>query len=358
MNGYIHRDLKASNCLLHQTGKDLVCLVSDFGEVQKESQARVGTGATGTISYCAPEILGRNPDGRLGTFSTKSDIFSLGMVLYFMAFSRLPYRNANILNEENEDTDLLKAEISSWKGMEDHRNERPDLPDQLFQFLRRLLSLEPKQRPSTEEILHSLKTGARLDEPGHAPRAHSPAYDDTSESRISSLDTPPSKLSPSSPLSGLRPANVRKMTPPRNIKISSPLAREVPNSSSDDEQTPPTSANSTLVLRSPRSPMLELGPSATAQPTWSSHLPSLRTIKVFLFLGKVISLYLACFPSTMSQTVGLPVLAVASIDILTVDFGLSLSFILFVLHILAMGFAWEYDRMCLPRASFWEQVEN
>jgi serine/threonine protein kinase len=61
-NGFIHRDLKPSNCLLHDTGipgQELKVLVSDFGEVQIENQARQSTGNTGTISYCAPEVLKR-----------------------------------------------------------------------------------------------------------------------------------------------------------------------------------------------------------------------------------------------------------------------------------------------------------
>lgn len=61
-NGFIHRDLKPSNCLLNDTGipgQELRVLVSDFGEVQMESEKRNSTGATGTISYCAPEVLRR-----------------------------------------------------------------------------------------------------------------------------------------------------------------------------------------------------------------------------------------------------------------------------------------------------------
>lgn len=61
-NGFIHRDLKPSNCLLtqpHVPGQPPKVLVSDFGEVQMENTMRSSTGATGTISYCAPEVLKR-----------------------------------------------------------------------------------------------------------------------------------------------------------------------------------------------------------------------------------------------------------------------------------------------------------
>ncbi|RKF65926.1 CBL-interacting serine/threonine-protein kinase 20 [Golovinomyces cichoracearum] len=157
-SNYIHRDLKPSNCLLHQEGNDIRCLISDFGEVQVENMVRRSTGTTGTISYCAPEVLKKDSSGRYGNFTTKSDIFSLGMILYFMCFSELPYKSADSVDEENEDITLLRAEISSWTGFCDERRERPDLPNQLYDLLKRLLAINPDDRPSTTEILTAIRT--------------------------------------------------------------------------------------------------------------------------------------------------------------------------------------------------------
>ncbi|EOD43747.1 hypothetical protein GTA08_BOTSDO11926 [Neofusicoccum parvum] len=126
-HGYIHRDLKPHNCLLHTTGTKTRVLVSDFGEVQMVNVVRKSTGHTGTISYCAPEVLRREtPDGQFGNFSTKSDIFSLGMIVYFMCFGKLPYQNVDDFHEENEDLELLRAEIASWEGFDDVRKVRPN----------------------------------------------------------------------------------------------------------------------------------------------------------------------------------------------------------------------------------------
>ncbi|EFX03445.1 protein kinase [Grosmannia clavigera kw1407] len=155
---YIHRDLKPSNCLLHREGRNLTCLISDFGEVQPENVVRRSTGTTGTISYCAPEVLRRDANGLYGNFTTKSDIFSLGMILYFMCFGRLPYRSANTLHEELEDITQLRAEISNWKGFQYERRERPDLPSKLYQLLTKLLSVQPAERPSATDVLLVMRT--------------------------------------------------------------------------------------------------------------------------------------------------------------------------------------------------------
>ncbi len=188
-HGFIHRDLKPSNCLLHDTGQEIRVLVSDFGEAQSESISRKSTGTTGTISYCAPEVLKEQyPGGPLGNFSAKSDIFSLGMILYFMCFASLPYVHHHAGDgvaeeDEGEDVEGLKEEISHWGGFDfDDDNEnamtggrmsgkkmkRTDLPDKLYKFLKRLLAIEPSERPSAEEILRAISTG----EDGYSSLGH------------------------------------------------------------------------------------------------------------------------------------------------------------------------------------------
>lgn len=192
--GYIHRDLKPSNCLLHRESGKLTCLISDFGEVQHENVIRKSTGSTGTISYCAPEVLRMDASGRYENFTTKSDVFSLGMILYFMCFAKLPYRSANAIQEELEDIDMLRAEITGWQGLEDERRERPDLPPRLYKLLKQLLSLNPAERPSAEELLavmqndYSFERLDRSGSPGLGLRGN----------RIQSLDSP----APGTPVSG------------------------------------------------------------------------------------------------------------------------------------------------------------
>ncbi|KAM5372530.1 hypothetical protein ACJZ2D_007430 [Fusarium nematophilum] len=197
---YIHRDLKPSNCLLHHEGGRTTCLISDFGEVQPENAVRKSSGTTGTISYCAPEVLKMDPaSGRYANFTTKSDIFSLGMILYFMCFQRLPYQSANALQEELEDYDELRAEITHWQGFQDERRERPDLPSKLYQLLKKLLSLNPAERPSANEVLKAMR-GESLSFDNGAREEPAPGIG-LNGSRVQNLDSP---APPSTPVTGAR----------------------------------------------------------------------------------------------------------------------------------------------------------
>ena len=210
-NGYIHRDLKPQNCLLHETTDGIRVLVSDFGEVQTQDAMRMSTGATGTLSYCAPEVLRRDyPDGPFGNFTFKSDIFSLGMILYFLCFADLPYANADVINEEKEDLDKLRHEITSWAGFDQARRKRPDLPEKLYTFLERLLAVDPDRRPTAEEVLNGIQAGAGANE-FRFKRNSSTGPDLPGSARIRPVDSP-------------QPSEMRALSPskktPRNNNIA------------------------------------------------------------------------------------------------------------------------------------------
>ncbi|KAK4130607.1 kinase-like protein [Trichocladium antarcticum] len=234
---YIHRDLKPSNCLLHRDGTRLKCLISDFGEVQAENVIRKSTGSTGTISYCAPEVLKRDASGRYGNFTTKSDVFSLGMILYFMCFGRLPYINANSVHEELEDIDQLRAEISGWKGFQDERKERPDLPSKLYQLLKKLLSVNPAERPTANEVLYAMRGESPFDGVRRGSRSTSPPIGlGLAGQRIQNLDSPMPASTPS-------PAHPAKPTDPtKHARVTASPDVDLPNPSASYSHNPDTTA--------------------------------------------------------------------------------------------------------------------
>ncbi|KAK6949069.1 hypothetical protein Daesc_009142 [Daldinia eschscholtzii] len=354
---YIHRDLKPSNCLLHHENGKVTCLISDFGEVQPGNAIRNSTGTTGTISYCAPEVLKRNAEGRLGNFTTKSDVFSLGMVLYFLCFGRLPYVNANAVQEELEDIDLLRAEIADWKGFRDEKRERPDLPSKLYQLLKKMLALNPAERPSATEVLSVMNH-----EPYHGGlrgRSTSPSIGLPGR-RIQNLDSPmppgtpvpdPQKhhrniLTPeeivSSPSEGGSPSTSHSPeidfrsglqkygTPstPRHRPQSMTLSRSHENllRSSPERgratgvahSQPPPTLHTPLLLAPPAGALGTLGQQSQSGLAYliHNHADSIMfTLRLIIFLVKVVSLARACWPFTISLGVGVPLLGLAGIDL-------------------------------------------
>ena len=100
--GLFHRDLKPGNILIDRAGRPFVV---DFGLALKEGDVGTGARFVGTPAYMSPEQArgeGHRVDGR-------SDIFSLGVVMYEMLLERRPFR-AQVRSELLEQIGSLEAQ--------------------------------------------------------------------------------------------------------------------------------------------------------------------------------------------------------------------------------------------------------
>lgn len=373
-NGFIHRDLKPSNCLIHKTGHELRVLISDFGEVQSENAVRKSSGATGTISYCAPEVLQQvSPGGPYGNFTFKSDVFSLGMILYFLCFATLPYHGADVLHEELEDLDSLRAEISQWSGFREEHKIRPELPDRLYSFLKRLLAVNPKQRPTTDEVLQGIRTGGDLGESRWYGRSTPTNPDEfNSKHRIVPIDSPgpaspsPSRVSSqSTAIARHRPSRLRHLSlEPESSGSESPsnaLTQDSQGSRSPDRdlilrpKLPSPHQSREDINRSRLSPKIvqspyllpsNAGASTLGTRRFSSNLSAGRLFRLLVALSKVLSIHKLCKTGNFNPYIFYPLLALAIWDYGAHYKGILWSVIATLVHLVVLFLGLHSGKLC------------
>lgn len=134
----VHRDLKSANLLVDHDGTIKVC---DFGLAS--SRTTVTTLAVGTPQWAAPEVL------RKDEFSTRSDVFSFGCVIWEVMVERIPFDGMTPVrvahevayNGLRENIDDVSSALSTGEATGEVRTA-------LMGLLRECWSEDPAERPT------------------------------------------------------------------------------------------------------------------------------------------------------------------------------------------------------------------
>jgi serine/threonine protein kinase len=149
----LHRDLKPANILylVDKEGRPNLIKVIDFGVavcLKEPSHMDLHKGhVVGTLSYMAPELI-------LGKASFASDLFSTGVILYYLMSGRLPLRVGRVASRSELTAKLRRVSREQRKPLLQANPRLAEVPalDSLADLVDRMTQLEPEKRPSLGAI--------------------------------------------------------------------------------------------------------------------------------------------------------------------------------------------------------------
>ena len=138
----LHRDIKSANVFLFQGG---ICKLGDLN-VSKVARKGLGYTQTGTPYYASPEVWEEKP------YDSKSDVWSLGCVIYEMITLRPPFQAKSM-------EELYKKVMRGIYPKINNKNYSEDLSD----ALKLMIQVEAGARPTCEELLKMPMISKRIE---------------------------------------------------------------------------------------------------------------------------------------------------------------------------------------------------
>ncbi len=144
--GIIHRDLKPGNLMMT---KDRVVKITDFGIAKRYGASQnTGNNILGTMDYMSPE------QAKGEQVTAKSDIYSLGTVLFTLLSGKPPFTANSIEESFRNLTRIPPPYVSSVV---------PDVPHEVDRLIRRMMEKKPEKRLATAQAtLHQIKEAAQV----------------------------------------------------------------------------------------------------------------------------------------------------------------------------------------------------
>ena len=139
-----HGDIKPDNLLLDENGNLRIADVGIATHVRDEDMYQIFSGQKGTYRYSAPEVM---EDGVTKARLPKADIWSLGVVILELCIfgEKLPL---NALSPREEIQKTIRKLLENIQGK--FRNS-------LTSLIKRILSVDPQERPDLEEIRNEIE---------------------------------------------------------------------------------------------------------------------------------------------------------------------------------------------------------
>lgn len=163
--GVVHFDIKPSNILIctNARGVHVPKLIDFDGSFLQENPPKAGQEVTGDLTYLAPETL-LLMQGEDVTVGPAADVFALGLVLHQYWCGCLPTLS--------EGMDYPFEEVLERGSL----RLDPALRPSLAALIGSMLSRQPEDRPTMEQVLHALTPAGlrRTDTPAAAPETPAP----------------------------------------------------------------------------------------------------------------------------------------------------------------------------------------